>query len=81
MRALHALTNGDLLAAAAMNPATLIALPYLIFSWSAWVRRAATGKARSFMAPGWVIMVVAVLITTFWVLRNLPGFEFLGPVR
>lgn len=79
LRALHYLTVGDLGAAASMNPLAVLAVPYLIWAWLAWLRRKATGRPRSFLVPGWVVGTVGVAILTFGVLRNIPGFEILAP--
>lgn len=79
LRALHDLTVGDLAGAWAMNPATVIAVPYLLAAWVLWLHRAVTGRPRVPVGPGWIPALVPVLIAAFWVLRNIPGFEVLGP--
>ena len=48
--------------------------------WVRWVRRLWLGRART-LAPPWMARGLVVLIIAFWILRNLPGFEFLGPPR
>lgn len=79
LRAVHDLTVGNLGAAWSMNPLTVLAVPYLIWAWLAWVRRAATGRPRSFLAPGWLIISLGIGIGLFAILRNIPGLEFLAP--
>lgn len=79
LRAMHDLTTLDLAGAWSMNPLTVLAVPYLLAAWVLWLRRELTGQPRRWIAPAWVPPVVGVLTVGFWVLRNLPGFGFLGP--
>lgn len=79
LRALHALTLGDVGTAWSMNPALLVALPFLVWSWAAWLWRSATGRTRTKPVSAGLLAMLTVLIGAFWVLRNVPGFEFLGP--
>ena len=79
LRAVHDLAVGDLVGAWAMNPLVVVAVPYLIWAWAAWARRVVTGKPRSFLAPGWVPMMIGIGIVAFAALRNVPGLEVLAP--
>lgn len=79
LRALHDLTNLDLAGAWSMNPLTVAAVPYLVAVWMLWLRRELAGRPRRRIAPAWVPAGVGVLIVVFWVPRNIPGFELLGP--
>ena len=79
LRAVHDLLHGDLHSALARNPLTLIATPYLIWSWITWLRRGLTGRPPRRMAPPWAIWTLLVVVMAFWLLRNLPGVGWLGP--
>jgi len=79
LRCLHALTHGDLGAALGFNVLTVLALPYLAFTWAAWLRRSRTGVPRGAVAPAWVLWSVLCVVVVFWVLRNLPPFGALAP--
>lgn len=79
MRMLHHLGDGDLPAAAAMNPFALALLPVLVLYWLAWLRRTATGRPRGMPAPAWVVWGFAAVTVVFTVLRNLPGTGVLAP--
>ena len=79
LRAVHDLAHGDVPAALAHNPLTVLAAPYLLWAWITWVRRTLTGKPERYMAPPWVLWTLLAVIMAFWVLRNVPGFEFLAP--
>jgi hypothetical protein len=79
LRAVHNLTLGNLGAAWTMNPLVVLATPYLLWAWAAWVRRATTGRPRSFLAPGWLIMALAFGLVAYGVARNIGGLEFLAP--
>ncbi|PFG15750.1 uncharacterized protein DUF2752 [Propionicimonas paludicola] len=81
LRALHFLTVGNLEAAWAMNPAAVLAVPYLAVSWLLWARREITGRPRAFLAPGWLILSVGIGLVVYGVLRNVPGLEVLAPHR
>ena len=79
LRALHALTHGDLAAGFARNPMTMLAVPFLLYVWAAWVGREVRGTVRTTMAPAWWLWALAGGVTVFWVLRNVPGFGWLAP--
>lgn len=68
-RSLHALLNLDLFKAISMNPLLIGAIPVLILFCIC--PRATRWKPVPILAAG--------VILGFWVLRNMPGFEFLAP--
>jgi hypothetical protein len=79
LRAIHALTHGDVVQALHRNPLTVVFAPYLIWAWGSWLYRTVTGRPRGDLAPPWVLWALLVVVTAFWVLRNLPGFSWLAP--
>lgn len=79
LRAAHALGHGDLATALARNPFAVVAFAYVAVTWVLWLRRAATGRRRRWLAPAWVLHGVLGVILAFWVLRNLPGWTWLSP--
>ena len=79
LRALHALTGGDVGAAMDQNMLLVAVLPFLVWRWVAWVRssaREATTRAR-LTAATWIYMFLG-LVVAFWVVRNIPGVPFIG---
>lgn len=80
LRALHALTQGDLMTAVAHNPLTVAASVWLFLWFLTWVHRQWTGRHRTTMVHPRVLYALVAVIAAFWVLRNVPGFGFLGPV-
>lgn len=77
-RTIHALLHLDLGTAFARNPFAVFALVYVGWSFLTWTYRRVTG-AEQRLAPAWILQVVLVSIVAFWILRNLPGFEWLSP--
>lgn len=75
LRALHSLTHLDLSAAWDMNPLALAMLPVIVGGWLAWLRRAATGRPRRWLAPPWVGWGLLAVIVVYWVARNVPALE------
>jgi hypothetical protein len=83
LRALHALTHGDVRTALDQNVLLVMAVPFLVWRWITWTRRSAirarTGEAPAGrLAPPWVLWTVLAVVLAFWVVRNLPGVPFLG---
>lgn len=81
LRALHALMSGDPVTAWSFNPLLIASLPVFGFVWVATVRRAWLDVPRHWTPGPRLLALLPVLITAYWVLRNVPGFEFLGPPR
>ncbi|HZE66405.1 MAG TPA: DUF2752 domain-containing protein [Sporichthyaceae bacterium] len=79
LRALHALTHGDLATAMQRNILAVLAVPFLAMAWVAWLGRT-LGRPRSTrVAPPAVLWGLLVLIVAFGVVRNLPGADWLAP--
>jgi hypothetical protein len=80
LRALHDLLHGDVAGALARNPAVLLALPYLLLALVTWFRRS-TGRTapRSSSLPPAVVWALLGAIAAYWILRNLPGLDWLSP--
>lgn len=78
-RALSALLHGDFLAAIQLNILLVLFLPlfllvsfyYLRSLFGGWIHRPRLLYSNTF------VFSVLVLVLSFWVLRNLPGFEWL----
>lgn len=79
MRMLAHLGDGDVVAAASMNPLALLLLPVLLAYWLQWVLRTLTGRSRRPPARAWVVWAFAAVSVGYAVLRNLPGMEVLAP--
>lgn len=79
LRALHFLTVGNLGGAWTMNPVAVLSLPYLAVAWVLWARRVITGRARAFLAPGWLVLAIGAALVLYGVLRNVPGLAVLAP--
>ena len=79
LRAMHALTHGDVAAAAGLNVLALASLPVLALIWLLWVRRSWTGAPRAKTAPATLIWALAVAVLVFGVVRNLPFGAALAP--
>lgn len=81
LRAVHALTEGDLGAALSSNVATVALLPLAVLIWVGWTRRAwrgggapVLGSSRAQLVTG---LAVAATLLAFGVVRNLPGADWL----
>lgn len=82
LRALHQLLHGNLQAAWAMNPLTVLLLPFLAYGllsfalFQIWGR----GLPKPFLRPNWIRAVCAAIIL-FGIARNLSlyPFELLAP--
>lgn len=79
LRAVHALTHGDLSAAVGFNPLLVAVLPVLAGLYLGLVRRTVTGRPRSRAAPGWLVWAFLLVVLAFGVLRNLPAGAWLAP--
>ena len=82
MRALHALLRGDLMRAWAMNPLTVMLLPFLSYGLvsEALVQMRGRGLPQPAFSAG-QIRALFVVIVVFGVVRNLPvrPFALLAP--
>jgi hypothetical protein len=79
LRAMHALTQGDLTAAAGLNVLALASLPVLGLIWLRWARRSWTGAPRARPAPAALIATLAIGALLFGLIRNLPFGAALAP--
>jgi hypothetical protein len=79
LRALHALTHGDLATAVQRNALAVAVLPFLIGAWVAWFGRALGRPRTSRVAPPAVLWSLVTLIVAFGVARNLPATSWLAP--
>lgn len=85
LRAVHALTNGDLVAAASSNLLLTLAVPVALVAWAVWLRRAwrpqpspePRPKTARRLSPALVGAVTGVVVVAFTVLRNLPAGAWL----
>jgi hypothetical protein len=79
MRAIHQLLHGHVVTAARFNLLLLLCLPHAAYwtvrSGARWL----SGQPVQFaIRPVW-LWAFLVVATAFTVIRNLPGFEWLGP--
>ncbi|MFC5911531.1 DUF2752 domain-containing protein [Streptacidiphilus monticola] len=80
LRAVHALTRGDVPAALHDNAFGVALLVALLLLWARWTRHAARGRPTPpLRLPRGLLIGVAVMAVAFTVLRNLPVGAFLAP--
>jgi Protein of unknown function (DUF2752) len=88
LRAVNDLTNGDLLGAASSNLVFVALVPLIVFGWIRWTGRAWSGppatapaaaRERFGVSAGVWVIVFAVVLAVFCVLRNLPMGSWLAP--
>lgn len=81
LRALNAITRGDLGDAWGYNPLAVLALVGLAVGWVFWIVRLARGRPRQLVAPPWLLLLLAGVLLAYGVLRNVPGVaHLLGPL-
>ena len=82
LRALHQLLHGNFRAAWAMNPLTIVLLPFLSYGVAsrALVEIRGRGLPQVFVRAVWIRALCAVIIL-FGILRNVPAhpFDLLAP--
>lgn len=79
LRAVHALTRGDVAAAVDLNVLAVAVLPLLVLAWATWLRSTLGGGMTGRDLPRWVAPVVAVVVPLFTLVRNLPVGSALAP--
>ena len=79
LRAVHALTHGDIWAAVGLNVLTVIATVAMAVLWGRWVVRSWRGRPRTMVAPAWSLYLLAGVVLVFWVVRNLAVGQALAP--
>ena len=72
MRAVHALTRGDIVRAADLNIVLVALIPLALWSWVGWLARALGSRPVPRGLPEWGIRAIPVALVAFWVLRNVP---------
>lgn len=72
-RALHALLNGDIAGAWGYNAMLIVSLPFLVLLVAAQFMRDAHPRFYNAMNSRAVILTAAVLILSWWILRNIWG--------
>ena len=71
LRAIHALTGGDVARAADHNVLSVLLLPVLAVAWVRWLLSTLGRGTRWMPAPGAIYGLFGVVVA-FWVARNLP---------
>jgi Protein of unknown function (DUF2752) len=79
LRAARALTHGDLAVALHRNPVVVLALPFVVWGYLAWLRRRAFGRPARWLPSPALTWGVLALLAVFTVVRNLAGFGWLAP--
>ncbi len=80
LRAMHDLLNGDVVGALHMNALVVLGIvPALLAGLAWWIAALANDKVPRVRIPVWLAVSIPVLLGVFWVVRNLPGMEFLRP--
>lgn len=79
LRALHALTHGDLATAVERNVLAVAAVPLLGVLWLLWAGRATAGRPAGTRSPVAALWALLGLVVAFWVLRNVPAGAWLAP--
>ena len=82
LRAIHQLLHGNLRAAWAMNPLTVVLLPFLAYGLASFALFEIHGRGlpQPFLRAVWIHALCAAIIL-FGIARNLPvhPFDLLGP--
>ena len=76
-RALHQLLHGHFVAAFALNPLFIIAIPFLLLALARHTVFALQGKQPKPNAlPSSYIYLIFVIVLSFWIFRNTPLYPF-----
>jgi hypothetical protein len=82
LRAIHQLLHGNLRAAWALNPLTVVLLPFLTYGLASFalVELRGRGLPQPFLRAGWIRALCAAIIL-FGIARNIPmhPFDLLAP--
>ena len=79
LRAVHALTQGDVAAAVELNVLAVLGLMLLAAIWWAWARRSWSGRPRTSVASPTLLWMLLGGVALFTVLRNLSVGAVLAP--
>ena len=76
-RGMHALLNGDVLGALHYNALLIVLVPLMLFGFASVLLKAVRGRGIEFprFAPQ-AILVLAIVMIVFAVVRNLPFYPF-----
>lgn len=77
LRAVHHLTNLDLVAAASSNLLFVLVAPAIVLLWLRRMRGAWRGDSDPLTVPGGLWVAALVVLTVFTVVRNLPAGSWL----
>jgi len=72
LRATHALAHGHLVEAAGHNLLFVLAVPFLVLAWGAWLLRSLGRPAPELALPRSARLALLVVVLVFTVARNLP---------
>jgi len=77
LRAIHQLLHGNLEAAWAMNPLTVLLLPFIAYALATEAIVQIRGRRLTpWILPGFWIQLLCGIIVVFGVVRNLPVYPF-----
>jgi hypothetical protein len=77
LRMVYSLLHGDLLAALRFNAVGLAALILLVWSYGAWTYGRIVGRdVRTWQHQRWAAMTALVVVSVWFVIRNLPFGPF-----
>ena len=79
LRAVHALTHGDVGAAVGLNVLAVVGIVVVAVFWGLWTLRSWRGQPRTRVAPAWTLYLAVGTVVVFWVVRNLTLGEALAP--
>jgi hypothetical protein len=79
LRAVHALTHGDVAAAVGLNVLTVVGIAVVTAFWGLWMVRSWRGRQRTRVAPAWALYLALGAVVVFWIVRNLTMGEALAP--
>lgn len=76
-RMLYSLMHGNVVAAARFNALGVVAVVLLVWAYAAWTSGRLTGRpVRGWQHQRWAATVTLVLVTGWFVVRNLPFAPF-----
>jgi hypothetical protein len=79
LRMLYSVLHGDLLAAVKFNALALVALVLLVVAFATWTYQRVVGRQiRSWQQYRWSAAVTMVLVSVWFVVRNIPVAPFTG---
>lgn len=80
LRAAHELLHGDIAASLAMNPlVALLVVPLVLGGMAWWIATVAGVHLPRVSLSTRAAWILPAFLGLFWVVRNLPGLEFLRP--